>query len=77
MTNYLTMEKCQKKASKKTVFKKAVDNDKIINTRVSPEDWENVQFLYHDIQYGDVFLAWDYDPEERTIYFGEKGDEFE
>ena len=40
-----------------------------------PSGFTNVEFIGHDRQYGDVFKAWDHDPQQFTLYFGIKGDE--
>ena len=40
-----------------------------------PSDFINVEFIGHDRQYGDVFKAWNDDPQQFTLYFGTKGDE--
>ena len=39
--------------------------------------WDNVLFIGHDVDYGDVFKVWDDGGENNfTICFGVKGDEF-
>lgn len=74
MTKYTTLEK---KEGKKTVFKKFVDENNVEEAVHLPEDFENVLFLYKDFIYGDVFLAWDENENNRSLFFGEKGDEFD
>jgi len=76
MTKYTTLEK--KEGKNKTVFKKIVDKHSVEPVVLdTPEDFENVMFLYRDIIYGDVFVAWDADENNRRLFFGEKGDEFD
>lgn len=77
MTNYIDNTKGKKEVKKKTIFKKYICPDSIVNTQNKPEDYENVEFIKHNKYYGDVFHAWNDNPKSFTIYFGEKGDEFE
>lgn len=42
---------------------------------LQPSDFINVEFIGHDEQYGDVFKAWDNNPQQFTLCFGTKGDE--
>lgn len=80
MTKYTTMDKPKQKIKKvETVFKKIITRcGQIMDTCNEPNEYENVKFLYSDINYGDVFLAWDNSKEnDRTIYFGIKGVEFD
>lgn len=82
MTTYYKLEisvrQKEKKEPKKTVFKKFLDGDLLIDEAVGqPEAYDYVMFLYSDVDYGDVFLAWDNGYEDsRTLFFGKKGDEF-
>ena len=66
-----------KKEVRKTVFTHFVNCDKEISKNLlKANDYDNVEFLFHDIDYGDVFKAWDNHREESiTLFFGTKGDE--
>lgn len=80
MTKFMTMPlvAINTKKSNKTIFKFKVGTTKIDVSEFKPEDFEIVMFIYHDEEYGDVFLAWDEGEEEqRILFFGEKGDEFD
>lgn len=80
MTKYLKMESNEKKENRKTVFEKMVYSSSVGSPIMGelPEDWDNVMHLYDDREYGSVFLAWDNGGEDdRTIYFGKKGNEFD
>ena len=76
-TKFSTLDK--KKESKKTVFKKVVNEELEIEiSNVSTEFWDNVLHIGFDEDYGDVFKCWDNSTENNfTIAFGEKGDEFD
>jgi len=59
MTRFFTREKKEEKQpKKKTVFKKEIYTHTIISSVAQPSDYENVEFLFHDVEYGDVFRAW-------------------
>ena len=77
-TNYLTLDKMVK-TEQKTVFKKIVTYDfKIKEIEwTTPQDYDNVLYLGHDGDYGDVFKCWSEDENDFAIIFGEKGNEFE
>lgn len=76
MTKFMTLDG-KKKEGKKTVFNYIVGGTlEIEGAYLQPSDYNNVLFLGHDNQYGDVFRAWNNYDEEFTICFGEKGDEF-
>ena len=65
---------------KQTKFTHYVDSDKEIqsNETDDPSKWDNCLHIGTDEYYGDVFKVWDDGKENNfTIYFGEKGDEFE
>lgn len=67
-----------KKEVKKTVFTHFVNAKKEIkDAKVQPEKYDNVEFLFHDKDYGDVFKVWDNDNQSdyRMLFFGAKGDE--
>ena len=78
MPKYLKIESNEKKENKKTVFEKMVyPSSAGLPDMEEPKGWDNVMHLYEDKEYGDVFLAWDDGKEDdRNIYFGKKGDEF-
>lgn len=79
MTNFIKMPPIGegKKEPKKTVFNKSVrDNFTVAQTVDQPYEYENVMFIRHDENYGDVFIAWDDNPNDFTLLFGEAGDEF-
>ena len=64
--------------SKKTKFTKVVINSyDVEETNTSPSEYENVVHIGRDRVYGDVFIAYDDNPNNFTIFFGEAGDEFE
>lgn len=75
MTKYTTLEK--KEGKKKTVFNKFVGHDNVYEAKIPPQAYDNVLFICNKKLYGDVFLAWDDDDSEGSLYFGEKGDEFD
>lgn len=76
MTKFSTMNQ-KELTGKKTVFREIVSTDAIKETTTQPKEYDNVKFLWKDEEYGDVFVAWDNGYEEnRAIFFGEKGDEF-
>ncbi len=77
MTKFLKLS--IKKDNKKTIFKKYIDTKFEVQNVVmyGPNDYLNVMFLGHDIIYGDVFKVWNKNENKFTLYFGEKGDEFD
>lgn len=77
MTKFILMEPIAKPERKKTVFYKFVSTSCIETAEYQPNDYHNVMFLWHDEDYGDVFIAWYDNPSNRTIFFGTKGDEFD
>lgn len=79
MTNFIKMPPIGdgKKEPKKTVFNQSVrDNFTVAPAIDQPNEYKNVMFIRHDVDYGDVFIAWDDNPNDFTILFGEAGDEF-
>lgn len=67
-----------KKQVKETVFTHFVNANKEIEKSASqPLNYINVEFLFYDIYYGDVFKAThkDDDEDNATLFFGTKGDE--
>ena len=67
-----------KKKIKKTVFTHFINENKLVISKKQNADlFDNVQFLFHDHIYGDVFIVFDDDAEndDKTIMFGTKGDE--
>ena len=75
MTNFID-NTTEKKVVKKTVFTKVVNLDSVVNATLKPNDFINVEFIGKSNLYGDIFKAWSYDANKFTLYFGEKGDEF-
>ena len=74
-TKFTSLE--EKKVIKKTKFEKVlIIRDDITIAESSPQIWGNVKHIGYDEKYGDVFMCWDDDDEGFTLYFGEKGDEF-
>lgn len=80
MTNFITLESSNEKdkPKKETEFKLLINiHDGPVSAFKEPSDYDNVLFIGHDIQYGDVFKAWNTNSQNIfTLYFGEKGDEF-
>lgn len=78
-TKYMTLDKTQNPEGKRTVFENIVEVDSATNVDgLDTDDYDNVLFLGHDQQYGDVFKAWnDAEPDDFTLFFGAKGDEFD
>lgn len=75
MTKFID-KNSQGKDIKATVFTKSVDaNLKIRDAAFQPCHYNNVEFIGHDRQYGDVFKTWDNDPNDFVLYFGTKGEE--
>lgn len=77
-TNFFTLESEKKKEKKETVFTHFINSHKEIE-KISyfATDFENVMLICRDKYYGDVFKAWDNDPNIFTIFFGIAGDEFD
>ena len=74
-TKFTSLE--EKKVVKKTEFKKVLMDSGICDAEHTPNDWDNVKHLFFDKFFGDVFKCWDDDDEDGfTLFFGEKGDEF-
>ena len=79
-TKFITLNGDLKTINKKTVFTKGINGDFSITNEIclQPKDWDNVLYLGHDKDYGDVFKAWDDGNEEDfVLFFGKKGDEFD
>lgn len=78
-TKFMTLNGNLKTINKETIFTKVLEPDfRIDEDCLQPEDWDNVLYLGYDTGYGDVFKAWDNEDENSfTLYFGEKGDEFD
>jgi hypothetical protein len=67
-----------KKDVKKTVFNRKVSMDSVSETVALPVDFDNVEFIRNSVVYGDIFFAWyEEDENDFTIFFGERGDEFD
>lgn len=79
MTKFLTIDKKSKKEKKSTVFTAMIDDSLICeDTNDSPTEYDYVLFIGSCDSYGDVFKAWNDGAEDVfTIFFGEKGDEFD
>ena len=77
-TKYLSLKESTKK-KKETTFTHAVDcRLEIFETAATPDKFENALHLGKDRFYGDVFKCWNKGYEnDFTIFFGEKGDEFD
>ena len=74
-TKFTSLE--EKKVIKKTKFEEIlISRIDIQVTDTNPIDWGNVKHIGYDQKYGDVFKCWDDDEDGFTLYFGEKGDEF-
>lgn len=66
-----------KKSLKKTKFTKVItESYDVEETDLMPSVYKNVVHIGNDEIYGDVFIAYDGNPNIFTIYFGEAGDEF-
>ena len=79
MTNFINglEPKQEEKEVKKTVFKKFLTSYFIVRKpSIKPKSWGNVKLIGRDNMYGDVFIAWEDDPNDFGIYFGTAGDEF-
>ena len=77
MTKYSTLANIGK-VGKNTVFERCLTGDLEMDDcpNDSPDDFDNVLYLGHAPDYGDVFKAWDDDKSWFLIFLGEKGDEF-
>ena len=65
------------KGFKKTKFDRIlITKYQILEDVTSPRNWHNVEHIGYDEKYGDVFKCWDDGEIGFTLYFGEKGDEF-
>lgn len=66
-----------KKEKRKTIFTRFVTSGLCVNkTIMKPSDYNNVEFLFNDKVYGDVFKAWNnINSDNVTLFFGNKGDE--
>ena len=74
MTQFID-KSVETKVYRKTVFKKFVRDDYLIcKSSKNPEDFQIVEYIGYDDDYGDVFKA--IIGNRFTIYFGNKGDEF-
>jgi len=77
MTKYIDLSSTKTESPKETEFKKCLDEDlEIGDAMASPNRYDNVAFIGHDKEYGDVFKCWDDDENDFTLFFGTKGDEF-
>lgn len=65
-----------------TIFTKAIIKGHegeliIVNTNAKVTSFKNILSLPKDRIYGDVFIAWNDNPHDYTIFFGTKGNDFE
>ena len=81
MTKFIdkTKESLVKNEIKETKFLKILEFDLSIASadHNDPKEYDTIEFIGHDIDYGDVFKAYDSDANEFTLFFGVKGDEFD
>ena len=73
-TKFTTLEK--RKENKSTTFNSTLMGECLVDTETTPYEWDNVQHIGYDEEYGDVFKCWDDGEDLFKLYFGEKGDEF-
>lgn len=66
----------KKEPKRKTEFKIYLSNNNPVLTDLQPTAYQNVLFVRHSNDYGDLFIAWDDNENEFATYFGTKGDEF-
>lgn len=75
MTQFINKSGEERLSIRKTRFKKFVATHyEIFESSCDPSDFEVVEYIGWDSDYGDVFKATK--KGRFTIYFGEKGDEF-
>lgn len=78
MTKFTTLGSKPKIIKKETIFNGYLEENKQYrDTKLTPNDFDNVLYLGHDRSYGDVFKCWDDDSDNFILYFGVKGDEFD
>ena len=81
MTKFIdkTKESLVKNEVKETKFLKSLEYDFSVadSNDSNPGEYNTVEFIGNDSAYGDVFKAYDSDPNEFTLFFGIKGDEFD
>ena len=84
MTKFIdkTKESLVKNEIKETKFLKILEFDFSVASVASadpnyPKEYDTIEFIGHDIDYGDVFKAYDSNANEFTLFFGVKGDEFD
>lgn len=65
-----------KSSSKKTRFTKFITTEGVVTSLFTPTNFINVIHIGSDCSYGDVFVAYDNDPNNFRLFFGEAGDEF-
>ena len=65
-----------KGTSKKTRFTKFITIEGVVTSSFTPTHFINVIHIGSDCSYGDVFIAYDNDPSNFRLFFGEAGDEF-
>ena len=81
MTKFIdkTKESLVKNEIKETKFLKMLEFDFSVASAVhnDPKGYDLIEFIGHDIGYGDVFKAYGSNANEFTLFFGVKGDEFD
>lgn len=82
MTNFIKMppidrEVKETKEPKKTVFKSVVNTEReIVDTMLTPRNFDNVLHIGKGMYYGDVFKCWNSTSDVFYIFIGTAGDEF-
>lgn len=65
------------KTTKKTEFVRELKSDmRCIITHDTPAMFAYVEHLGFNVEYGDLFLAWQENRNEAILYIGAKGEEF-
>ena len=79
MTNYFKMPPIDREVNetKETVFKNIINTEfEIVDTMLTPRNFDNVLHIGKDMYYGDVFKCWHSKSDVFYIIFGTAGDEF-
>ena len=77
-TKFTSLGHLGNKGFKKTKFNYSLKYGEGVygKTEVLPVDYGNVNYIGYDSRYGDVFMCWDDGEDGFTLFFGEKGGEF-
>ena len=77
MTKFISIDK-DTQEKKETVFTHSIQSTlkDIIEVNIKATEYKNVMHLGYDNIYKDVFKAWDNNPNNFTLFFGTKGNEF-